>query len=94
MDEKHVNKDGGTAVLVSDIYYATKYKKPRDRTGGREFYNSNRVSTVSTSYKKSALNPPINGKVELPRQDSSMHQILHMMCLSQQALVTFLNRQV
>ena len=93
-DEKHVNKDGGTAVLVSDIYYATKYKKPRDRTGGREFYNSNRVSTVSTSYKKSAHNPPINGKVELPRQDSSMHQILHMMCLSQQALVTFLNRQV
>ena len=90
-DEKHIDGNGGTAVFVSDIYYATGFRK-KGENSATTFYNSSRgratpkYDSVKTSY--------VTGKVNQDVSDgnSNMKELLQMMCLSQQALVKFLSK--
>ena len=94
-DQKHINETGGTAVFVSDIYYATEYRKKNDRTSASTFYNSSRVPPANNRgiQKPTFITGKVNGDgISASNGDTGMKELLQMMCLSQQALVNFLSK--
>ena len=85
-DDKHINRTGGTAVLVSDIYYGTGFRQPRnqrDKTGDRNGHSYNELRPAQQ----------FKGNVEKNQQQGvNVNHILEMMCMNQRALMSFLNK--
>ena len=89
-DDKHIDKNGGTAVLVSDIYYASGFRQSRNqRENTTTYYNNNR--------KNQEMRPAQHfmGKVhDRNQQDGvNVNAILEMMCMNQRTLMSIIGKR-
>ena len=86
-DDKHIDRNGGTAVLISDIYYASGFRQPRnqrDNMNATTYYNNNRKNPAQH----------VMGKVHDRNQQEgvNVNAILEMMCMNQRTLMSILNK--